>query len=171
VVQKRDAEGLIEMFGEAGFGDEPVGFVGPAALGSESTSKTGGRSPLCWENEPTAAGKLEKIRLAFLNSKQVSEVMMACSGMSMREWLDYAIRLMPKDVKVQGEVNFRHLLDGLAPIDKSRYRLDSKSGRGNGDGVNNCSNFERLIDNPTEKTDIITLEPADFVVVESVGVV
>lgn len=79
-----------------------------------------------WRTDPVAV-KLEKIRSVFLNSKTPFEVRAAAASMPIGLWLEQVVRLMPKDVKVQGEVNFRHMLEGLGPIDKDAYRLSGRS--------------------------------------------
>ena len=75
-----------------------------------------------WFNDPVPT-KLEKIRAAFLNSKTAAEVAAAAGNMPVGMWLECVIKLMPKDIKVQGEVGFRHMLEGLGPIDPNQYRL------------------------------------------------
>lgn len=78
-----------------------------------------------WNSDPVAT-KLEKIRAVFLNSKSPAEVRAAAGVMPVGLWLEQVIKLMPKDIKVQGEVEFRHMLEGLGPIDKDAYRLGSR---------------------------------------------
>jgi hypothetical protein len=75
-----------------------------------------------WATDPVPT-KLEKIRAAFLNSKSAAEVTAAAGNMPVTMWLECVIKLMPKDIKVQGEVSFHHMLEGLGPIDANAYRL------------------------------------------------
>jgi len=75
-----------------------------------------------WKDD-TVPTKLEKIRAVFLNSKTAAEVRAAAGNMPVGMWLECVIKLMPKDIKVQGEVGFRHMLEGLGPINKDAYRL------------------------------------------------
>jgi hypothetical protein len=66
---------------------------------------------------------LQKVKESFIRARPLSEVQLYASTMSFKDWMDYVIKLLPKDIKIQGEVNFKHLVEELGPIDKSQYRL------------------------------------------------
>ena len=79
-------------------------------------------SDLDWQDDPVPL-KLEKIRAAFLNGKTAAEVENAAAMMLVGDWLELIAKISPKNVQVQGEVSFKHMLEELGPIDKSQYRF------------------------------------------------
>jgi hypothetical protein len=66
---------------------------------------------------------LQKVKECFIQAKPLSDVRNFAGLMPFRDWMDYVIKLMPKDIKVQGEVNFKHLVEEFGPIDKRQYQL------------------------------------------------
>ncbi len=66
---------------------------------------------------------LQRFKETFVKSWSLKKVQMFAENMGFKDFMDYAIKLMPKDVKIQGSVDFRHLVAELGPIDKEKYRL------------------------------------------------
>lgn len=62
---------------------------------------------------------------AFIKARSLSEIALYASSMSFRDYMDFVIKMLPKDVKIQGEVSFVHQLAQLGPIDKEQYRLNA----------------------------------------------
>lgn len=75
-----------------------------------------------WQVLPTAE-KWDKIRSAWMNGKTAEEIAVTAQEISVLAWLDVCVKMAPKDVKVQGTVSFKHMIDSLAPINKDDYRL------------------------------------------------
>ena len=66
---------------------------------------------------------LQKVKETFIKARPLADVQMIAGAMPFKDWMDYVVKLMPKDIKIQGEVNFKHLVAELGPIDKSQYML------------------------------------------------
>ena len=66
---------------------------------------------------------VQEFKSAFIKARPLSEITLYASSMSFKDYMDFVVKLLPKDVKVQGEVNFTHQLASLGPIDKDSYRL------------------------------------------------
>lgn len=66
---------------------------------------------------------LQKVKESFIKARPLEDVKMIAAAMPFKDWMDYVVKLMPKDIKIQGEVNFKHLVAELGPIDKSVYKL------------------------------------------------
>lgn len=75
-----------------------------------------------WKDDPVPV-KLEKIRAAFLNGKSASEVLVAASMMPIGDWIELVTKLAPKNIQVQGEFSFKHMLEEFGPVDKEQYRF------------------------------------------------
>ncbi len=69
---------------------------------------------------------LQKVKETFIKARPLEDVRQFAAGMLFSDWMDYVIKLLPKDIKIQGEVNFKHLIAEFGPIDKSQYRLGSE---------------------------------------------
>jgi len=74
-----------------------------------------------WQSDPLSL-KLEKIRASFLNAKTAAEVKMSASMMPLGDWLELVVKLSPKNIQLQADVSFKHMLAELGPIDKNQYR-------------------------------------------------
>ncbi len=68
---------------------------------------------------------VQEFKSAFIKARPLSEITLYASSMSFKDYMDFVVKLLPKDVKVQGEVNFTHQLASLGPIDKEQYRLNA----------------------------------------------
>ena len=68
---------------------------------------------------------VQEFKSAFIKARPLSEITLYASSMSFKDYMDFVVKLLPKDVKVQGEVNFTHQLASLGPIDKDSYRLNA----------------------------------------------
>lgn len=66
---------------------------------------------------------LQRVKETFIKARPLGDIQMIAGSMPFKDWMDYVVKLMPKDIKIQGEVNFKHLVAELGPIDKSRYLL------------------------------------------------
>jgi len=77
---------------------------------------------LDWQDSPTGE-KWDRIRSAFMNGKTAAEVVAEATNLSVPAWLDICVKMAPKNVTVQGEVNFKHMIDNLAPINKEEYKF------------------------------------------------
>jgi len=62
-----------------------------------------------------------RLKDTFVKAKPLYEVQAFASVMAPKDWLDYVIRMMPKDVKVQGAINYKHYFQDLGPINKQNY--------------------------------------------------
>lgn len=81
-----------------------------------------------WSADPVGV-KWEKICSAFFNAKSAEEVAAEAANMKIGVWLDWAVRMAPKNVKVTGEFNFQHLVADLGPINKDDYLPTKKACR------------------------------------------
>lgn len=102
--------------------ERPETCLEGAPEGSETPAVAGDAN---WQDDPVPT-KIEKIRAAFLNGKTASEVEAAAGNMLVGDWLELVAKISPKNIQVQGEMNFRHILAELGPIDKDKYRLPRK---------------------------------------------
>ena len=129
---KPDAEGYIGLFEEESPEVSPA--VNTAAPGNGDRMELGveGRKILDtlievkpeeeWA-EDTFGNAWNKIRSAFLKSKTAFDVKAYARTLSDAAWLDVVLKMAPRDVKVTGEVNIKHMLSELGPINKNQYRL------------------------------------------------
>ncbi len=89
---------------------------------------------LDWQDDPVGQ-KWDKIRSAFLNAKSPEDLYLDGSGMSTREWLDYAIKLAPKQVEagpvqitaIRIELPSRNALDQLGAGDVIEVEVPTTS--------------------------------------------
>ena len=73
------------------------------------------------ELDTTPSGIQEKsrsIRAAFLAARSLDEVYMQAKGMHFITWLDYFIKMMPKEVQVKGSFDIRQMIAQLGPIQR-----------------------------------------------------
>jgi len=75
-----------------------------------------------WAEDPVGVA-WNKIRSVFLRAKSPAQLFIEARNMSTGQWLDYAMKMAPKDLKVTAEFSFKHLLEELGPIDKEKYRV------------------------------------------------
>lgn len=68
-------------------------------------------------------GYIQRFKEVFIKSRSLEEIRIYAQGMSFRDYLDYVVKLLPKDVKIQGEFSFIHQLELLGPINKTEYLL------------------------------------------------
>lgn len=66
---------------------------------------------------------VQRFKETFIKSRSLEEIRIYAQGMTFKDYLDYVVKLLPKDVKIQGEFNFVHQLEQLGPIDRSAYLL------------------------------------------------
>ena len=78
-----------------------------------------------WQGDPLPL-KLEKIRASFLNAKTAFDVKTAALRMPIGDWLELVVKLSPKNIQLQAEVSFKHMLAELGPVDLDQYRLPSR---------------------------------------------
>ena len=100
----------------------------PAVDGAANLSEVvGGRNDI--ENptpEDLSFGQyVLQFKEAFIKARPLSEITLYANSMSFKDYMDFVIKMLPKDVKIQGEVNFVHQLASLGPIDKEQYRLNA----------------------------------------------
>jgi len=96
---------------------------GAADLSEVSRGGTGNEGPA---PEDLSFGQyVQEFKSAFIKARPLSEITLYASSMSFKDYMDFVVKLLPKDVKVQGEVNFTHQLASLGPIDKDSYRLNA----------------------------------------------
>lgn len=62
--------------------------------------------------------RAREIRAAFFNAKSVNEVAQQAAAMHFPVWLDYFIRMSPKEVEVKGQFDIRSLVAQMGPIQK-----------------------------------------------------
>lgn len=103
-----------------------------AGLASDASVPVAGRS----EGQgslPTSPGSdpndlefpdyIQKVKEAFVRSKSLKEIELHASSMGFRDWMDYFLKMIPKDVKIQGEFNFKHLVAEFGPVNKEQFRV------------------------------------------------
>ena len=96
---------------------------GATNLSEVSRGGTGNEGPA---PEDLSFGQyVQEFKAAFIKARSLSEITLYASSMSFKDYMDFVVKLLPKDVKVQGEVNFTHQLASLGPIDKDSYRLNA----------------------------------------------
>ncbi len=66
---------------------------------------------------------LQKVKETFIRSRPLGDIELYAKGMGFRDWMDYVIKLLPKDIKIESNINFKAMIDGLGPINKDDYRL------------------------------------------------
>lgn len=94
-----------------------------SAAKSEDEDQGGSGTALAHQDLPWAE-YLQRFKETFIKAKPLDTVKVLAANMGFVDWLGYCVKLMPKDIKIQGEVNFRHLVAEFGPIDKSQYRLE-----------------------------------------------
>lgn len=77
-----------------------------------------------WQEAPVGE-KWDRIRAAWMNGKTAAEVISEAECMSVPAWLEICVKMAPKNVTVQGQVSFKHMIDNLAPIDKDEYKFNA----------------------------------------------
>jgi len=60
----------------------------------------------------------QNVRAAFLSSKSPEEIRMFASGLPLMTWLDYFIKLQPKEVQVKGQFDIRQMIAQLGPVNR-----------------------------------------------------
>ena len=96
---------------------------GATNLSEVSRGGTGSEGPA---PEDLSFGQyVQEFKSAFIKARPLSEITLYASSMSFKDYMDFVVKLLPKDVKVQGEVSFVHQLASLGPIDKEQYRLNA----------------------------------------------
>lgn len=74
--------------------------------------------------------KAREIRAAFMSAKSTEEVYHMAQAMSFPAWLDFFIKLSPKEVQVKGQMDIRQITAQLGPINRRASASDSlDSGR------------------------------------------
>lgn len=117
-----DKEGFIQMLGgprpakpvEVEPESPPVPAVSAAQLLNITEDDR-------WTDDPVSV-KWDKIRRVFLNAKDPVELHVDAAAMSTTQWLEMALRMAPKDVRVTAEFSFRALAEEFGPIDKELYK-------------------------------------------------
>ena len=74
-------------------------------------------------NDLPWAEYLQMVKERFIRAKPLDVVEEYAANMGFRDWMDYVIKLLPKDIKIESNINFRAMIDSLGPIDKEQYRL------------------------------------------------
>lgn len=133
---KPDQEGLIDLLGS---GQDVLEDMPPASFGEEGNGNGNGKKVLGqlievkpeeeWA-EDSFGNAWNKIRNAFLRSKTAFDIKAYAKTLSEAAWLDIAMKMAPKDVKVTGEISMKHMLEELGPINKDQYRLEAKQSEG-----------------------------------------
>jgi hypothetical protein len=100
---------------------DPVDCLAERPTGQELAERQGLEEE-DWQEDPVSV-KWSKIRATFLNGKTAAEVRKEAEVMPVGTWLDWAIKMAPKDVKVSGEINIAQIVANLGPIDKEAYRF------------------------------------------------
>ena len=121
-----DQEGMIKFLKEISPTLQPVSVLKPAFLPSPPRivkPSNGNGDDLDWSDD-LVGGKWNKIRSAVMNSKSVEEVTADVQDMSVREWLDWVVRMAPKQVEVQS-----------MNITAVRIELPPRDGFGDGDVI------------------------------------
>ncbi len=62
--------------------------------------------------------RAREIKAAFFNAKSLAEVGNLAKGMHFSVWLDYFVKMCPKEVQVKGQMDVRTLVAQLGPISK-----------------------------------------------------
>lgn len=112
---------------QAGVGGSSGGLASaPDSVGSE----VGGDGSLittipndCDDSGLEFGQYIQRFKETFIKARSLEEIKIFASGMTFKDYLDYVVKLLPKDVKIQGEFNFVHQLEQLGPIDRSAYLL------------------------------------------------
>ena len=63
-----------------------------------------------------------EIKAAFFAGKSVDEVFFHAQNMSFPAWLDFFIKLSPKEVQVKGQMDIRQLVGQMGPIQRTQNR-------------------------------------------------
>ncbi len=111
--------------GEAGI-SPPTAGLASVAVGSAGLSEVGREGagvPGSLPDDLPFPEYVQRFKDTFIKARPLEEVGRYASAMAFRDWMDFVIKLLPKDVKIQGEVSFVHQLASLGPIDKDAYRL------------------------------------------------
>lgn len=66
---------------------------------------------------------VKQFKEAFIRAKPLETVSELASGMRFSDWMEMAIKLLPRDVKIQGDFSFVHQLEALGPVNKAEYML------------------------------------------------
>ena len=111
---------------------EPQQMAGPVACGGngsqgEAVSGLASADVASPNGLETAAlpwaEYLQKVKETFIKAKPLQEVELLAHNMGFRDWMDYLVKLMPKDIKIESNVNFKAMIATLGPINKDDYRL------------------------------------------------
>jgi len=77
------------------------------------------------DGSPRAIGEKSRLlKAAFLGSKSPEEIRMAASALPLMDWLDFAVRLMPKEVQMKGQFEVRSLVAQMGPLRNERDERD-----------------------------------------------
>jgi hypothetical protein len=69
---------------------------------------------------PAELGSLDEIRNIWLSARSPSEVSVQARTMPFGVWMDYAIKLSPKNVNVKGQFDIRAAFATLGPVRRSK---------------------------------------------------
>lgn len=74
-----------------------------------------------WQNDPVPV-KMEKIRAALMNAKTAFDVEDQARRLPVADWIELVAKLAPKNIQVQADFSFKHLVEEFGPIDKEKFR-------------------------------------------------
>ena len=109
-----DQEGMIKFLSEL---NPSLPTLLPSKLSSLPPvvkPSNGNGNELDWTDDPVGV-KWNKIRSAVMDSKSVEEVVADVQAMGTREWLDWVVRMAPKQVEVQS-MNITSVRIELPPL-------------------------------------------------------
>lgn len=116
-------------------GDPQAGEVGSAVLGGLASApgatnlsevvRDGSNSKEPVPEDLSFGQYVQEFKSAFIKARPLSEITLYASSMPFKDYMDFVVKLLPKDVKVQGEVSFVHQLASLGPINKEQYKLNA----------------------------------------------
>jgi hypothetical protein len=72
------------------------------------------------ENLPAEINSIDSIRELWLAARSPSEVAVQAKTMPFGVWMDYAIKLSPKNVNVKGQFDIRAAFASLGPVRRTK---------------------------------------------------
>lgn len=62
----------------------------------------------------------EQVKTAFMGAKSPQEIELIAHGLPLCDWLDYAIKMMPKAIQMRGQFQVQQLVAQLGPIQRKK---------------------------------------------------
>lgn len=109
-----DQEGMIKFLSELNPSLPALSLPKLQSLPPAAKPSNGNGDELDWTDDPVGV-KWNKIRSTVMNAKSVEEVVADVEAMGTREWLDWVVRMAPKQVEVQS-MNITSVRIELPPL-------------------------------------------------------